>query len=198
MQVLMGVEGLEDVEKVLQEFASRGGHLKPLLKRVGKILLGGVTKNFEEQGRPQRWKPRSELTNKIYSNQALTSYSSSTANRQFVRLETYRRNSARAVERRMGSLILSGRGDLKNSIVDKVDGDSVKVGSPLPYARIHQLGGVITPKSAKCLMIPMGNGGMLQLKKVTMPARPYLLATNEEKPQIINVSKLYILEGRVQ
>ena len=42
-----------------------------------------------------------------------------------------------------------------------------------PYARIHQFGGVITPKNAKRLRFEL-NGKAVFAKKVTMPARPYL------------------------
>ena len=42
-----------------------------------------------------------------------------------------------------------------------------------PYARIHQFGGVITPKAARSLVFTLG-GRTVRAKKVTMPARPYL------------------------
>lgn len=44
------------------------------------------------------------------------------------------------------------------------------------YARIHELGGVITPKKGKALAIPDPNrpGGILLVKSVTIPKRPYL------------------------
>lgn len=44
------------------------------------------------------------------------------------------------------------------------------------YARIHELGGVITPKRGKALAIPDPDnpGGILLVKSVTIPKRPYL------------------------
>lgn len=46
----------------------------------------------------------------------------------------------------------------------------------IAYARIHELGGVIKPKRAKALAIPNPNepGGVILVKSVTIPARPYL------------------------
>ena len=48
------------------------------------------------------------------------------------------------------------------------------VGSNLPYARIHQLGGVIVPKKAKKLVFKGHDGTTRAVDKVTIPARPYL------------------------
>ena len=42
------------------------------------------------------------------------------------------------------------------------------------YALIHELGGVITPKTAKALMIPQADGSVRFAASVTIPARPYL------------------------
>jgi len=44
------------------------------------------------------------------------------------------------------------------------------------YARIHELGGTIVPVRAKALAIPDPDdpGGVLMVKSVTIPARPYL------------------------
>jgi phage gpG-like protein len=44
----------------------------------------------------------------------------------------------------------------------------------LNYALIHELGGVIVPKKAKALAIPQADGSVRLVKKVTIPARPYL------------------------
>ena len=50
----------------------------------------------------------------------------------------------------------------------------IKVGPrQLPYARIHELGGVIRPKNKKSLRFRIGNR-VIFTKKVIMPRRPYL------------------------
>lgn len=57
---------------------------------------------------------------------------------------------------------------------------SVRVGSNLVYARIHEFGGVIRPKKAKLLAFTVGKGSSAKkifTRKVTMPARPYLRPT---------------------
>ncbi len=64
-------------------------------------------------------------------------------------------------------------GPLKQSIrITSVSNDSVTVGSDRKYAAIHQLGGVIRPKSAKVLRFISG-GQVFFRKKVTIPARPF-------------------------
>lgn len=190
-------QGLEDVKKVIEAFYYRGGNLRPLMGKTGEIIVGGVTKNFEEQGRPQRWKARSPLTNRIYANQAMYDYMKKGVGNK--KSGTISKGMSQAVERRIGNLVLSGSGELKNKITSKPGVNSVMVGSALPYARIHQLGGVIVPKRYQTLGIPLGNGmGVLRLKKVTIPARPYLVITNEEKLQITEATKNYIMTGRAQ
>lgn len=48
-----------------------------------------------------------------------------------------------------------------------------RIGSNLKYAAIHHLGGTIAAKNHPYLMVPVGNG-FRKVKKVTIPARPYL------------------------
>lgn len=55
------------------------------------------------------------------------------------------------------------------------------------YARIHELGGVIKPKRAKALAIPDPKkaGGVILVKSVTIPRRPYLRpAADKEYPKL--------------
>lgn len=52
----------------------------------------------------------------------------------------------------------------------------------VPYARIHELGGIIRPKRAKALVFKIGNR-WIRTQKVTMPKRPYL------KPAALKKSK---------
>ena len=54
------------------------------------------------------------------------------------------------------------------------------VGSNLPYARIHQLGGVIVPKKAKKLVFKGSDGATRAVDKVTIPARPYLGVSKDD------------------
>jgi phage virion morphogenesis protein len=72
---------------------------------------------------------------------------------------------------------------LKNSISWATNGNEVHVGTNKEYARIHQLGGEITPKKASWLVFKIG-GRTVRTRKVTIPARPYLGINNEDKIEI--------------
>ncbi|RVI59102.1 phage virion morphogenesis protein [Sinorhizobium medicae] len=57
----------------------------------------------------------------------------------------------------------------------------------IAYARIHELGGTIRPKTAKALAIPNPKkaGAVILVQSVTIPARPYLRpAADKEYPKL--------------
>jgi phage gpG-like protein len=66
------------------------------------------------------------------------------------------------------------KGVLLSSIrITKYDRKGVTIGSDRPYAAIHQLGGVIRPKTKKVLSFTIG-GKTYFAKEVKIPARPFL------------------------
>lgn len=78
--------------------------------------------------------------------------------------------------------ILSLNGHLADSINhDVINGNTVIVGTNKEYAAIHQFGGAIRPKTAKAL-----NVGGRAVKKVTIPARPFLGVSNQDKENILD------------
>ena len=79
---------------------------------------------------------------------------------------------------------------LLRSITMRVARRSVTWGTNTIYARIHQLGGVIKPKSGKTLKINIPGVGWRSMEKVTIPARPFLVIQDED----IRVFKRIIAE----
>jgi len=80
---------------------------------------------------------------------------------------------------------LTNKGTLLASLrIIDVGRDHVSVGSDRPYAAIHQLGGVIKPKTGKALRFFSG-GRWWTAKQVRIPARPYFPFTpsGEVAPQ---------------
>lgn len=88
---------------------------------------------------------------------------------------------------RRGSSILRSSGRLYGSLHYTVAGNVLTLApAPLPYAKIHQTGGVIVPRKGKALAIPFKAGfrgaggkkanrpGVIFLAKVTIEARPYI------------------------
>lgn len=79
-----------------------------------------------------------------------------------------------------GGQTLVDTGRLRNSVDYAATLDKVMVGTNLPYALIHQMGGTITPKNAKRLVFDKPGGGKAFAKKVTIPARPFIGISNED------------------
>ena len=72
-------------------------------------------------------------------------------------------------------------GYLRGRLVSQVvGGRSVEVGSNLVYAAVHQFGATIRPRAAKVLMF-RGHAA----KQVTVPARPYLGLSGEDRSEIV-------------
>ena len=69
--------------------------------------------------------------------------------------------------------MLNREGGLVDSLASQATAGSAEWGSSLIYARIHQLGGTIEPKSAGALHFSLGEE-IVTAMSVTIPARPYL------------------------
>lgn len=90
--------------------------------------------------------------------------------------------SGRAAEE--GGQTLTNIGRLRDSIDRVATPDKVMVGSNLAYARIHQEGGTITPKTAKKLVFTGRGGKKVAVDKVTIPARPYLGVSEDDMDDV--------------
>jgi phage gpG-like protein len=79
-----------------------------------------------------------------------------------------------------GKGILRVKLNLMDSITSAVSGNTVVVGTNWPSAAVHQFGAVIKPVHGKALAFKLGGvgkkggPGIVHLKSVTIPARPYL------------------------
>ncbi|MGE0493282.1 MAG: phage virion morphogenesis protein [Vulcanimicrobiota bacterium] len=101
---------------------------------------------------------------------------------------------ARRRQKGTGANILRDDGDLYQSVVYgplSVTSNEVTIGSNLPYARIHQLGGIITQKrratGKKTGRRRRGSpGGPVRIR---IPARPYLPNADELRPEIERVMR---------
>ena len=187
VEVKVDTKNLKVIENVLSSMITRGQTIRPMMRKLGVSLVRIVDKNFEDEGRPTKWKKRSPLSQ---ANLAIAAQGRASKTKRYDKAKQrgkasiLRRESLKA----MGNKILSKSGDLKKSITFAVDDTKVAVGPSdnVKYARIHQLGGVIRPKSKKSLFVPCGKR-MLRLKKVTIPARPYLTVPQSEVPKLARV-----------
>ena len=89
---------------------------------------------------------------------------------------------------RAGTSTLFASGALSRSIDYAASADSVQVGSGLVYARIHQDGGTIRPKSARALVFRLGNR-LVFAQSVTLPARTYLGLSAANQNEVIEAAE---------
>lgn len=87
--------------------------------------------------------------------------------------------------------ILHRSGALARSIDYAVAGMQAVIGSGLIYAAIHQFGGVIVPKAADRLSFMIGNRHVFA-RKVTMPARPYIGLSGEDRAELVQAAAAYL------
>ena len=124
----------QEVNNALLKLAKKGENLRPLMKNIAGIFANSAEENFKEQGRPDKWVDLAESTKK-----------------------------QRLKKRKWPGQILQVEGMLASSVNTYYDNDSTVIGSNLPYAAIHQLGG----KAEKN-------------KSANIPARPYLNLTEDD------------------
>jgi phage virion morphogenesis protein len=151
----------------LMSVEDRMKHLQHFYEAAGEILVGSIVKNFEEQGRPNRWKPLSAATvmgGAGYGGQRMTR----------------RGQVTKGFERHLqGKQILITRGMLRNSIKKEATSEHAVAGSNLQYAAIHNFGGEAGRKSARVLI----------------PARPFVMAQPEDHARMNEALRRWVTVG---
>lgn len=84
---------------------------------------------------------------------------------------------------------------LMRSITMEVSGKILTIGTNVKYARIQQLGGAIMPKVAKALKANIPGIGWRVMKKVTIPARPFLVVQDEDRRVCNRIVGDYVTEA---
>ncbi|MGR3484065.1 MAG: phage virion morphogenesis protein [Paracoccaceae bacterium] len=90
-----------------------------------------------------------------------------------------------------GDSTLYASGALHDSIDYVSTQSETTVGSSLVYAAIHQFGGTIRPKNASRLVFTVG-GRKVFAKKVTIPPRPYIGISDENRRDIVEDVEAFI------
>jgi len=93
------------------------------------------------------------------------------------------------------TLVESSR--LANSIQYIAGPSQVEVGSNVIYAGIHQTGGEIRPKNGAALSFALPGGGWATVGKVTIPARPYLGISDQDR-EYLTATTVEYLDARVR
>ncbi|NOV01349.1 phage virion morphogenesis protein [Paenibacillus planticolens] len=184
---------VSEVVKAMEAMGRRSLNLRPFFGAVGTILIKSAHENFDHQGRPAKWKGWAPLTKQIYEQGAIDSAMKS---------HKTKAGQNRQIIRNLGALgtrkILQNSGELRKSIVQgRLTASEVEVGSSLIYARLHQLGGSIVPKKKRALFIPIGGGQYKILKRVKVPARPFLVLQQTDVQVILRMAKDYVTRGEI-
>jgi Mu-like prophage protein gpG len=181
-------KGTEQILKAIGRLREMGYRPRQMMRQLGAAMIRIVGKNFEEEGRPTKWKKRSSLANSLLAQTAMNRARGTKAYDKAKQKGKYgilRRAAFKAV----GNKVLSQSGELKKSMVAEATDNQVAVGpgGGIPYARIHHFGGVIRAKG-KSLAIPIGGGRIVRRKSVKMPARPYLVIPESENSILVRIA----------
>lgn len=98
--------------------------------------------------------------------------------------------SIRVLRKGGKTLVVSAR--LRDSITSDGDDTAAVVGSNLVYARVQQLGGVIKAKGGGYLKFQIPGIGWRQVRKVTLPARPFLGVSSDDRVGVADLVERYI------
>lgn len=83
-----------------------------------------------------------------------------------------------------GGKTLTDSGRLGDSITHDAGRDSVRVGTNVRYAAVHQFGATISAKAAPLLVFRIPGLGLRRKKSVRIPARPFLGIDDDDRGRI--------------
>lgn len=202
--IKVNLEGFDTLSNVLESMTARAVNLRPLMARFGVAMIASVHQNFADEGRPEKWAPLSASTVRSMQHQAVQQVRG-TKRYQSAKKDTTRAKYEQQAVDGMSHKLLVRTGDLRQSIsIGDVTNDSVEIGSSLPYARIHQLGGTIgpmtvKPRTAQVLAIPTDQGVIYRrsadIPERHIPARPYLKVQEDDVKLFVGLTVNYIREG---
>jgi len=164
----------EELKRYISQVEQRGKDLRPALKRCAIIMYKSFGKNFQQEGRPRKWKPLSPNT-----------------------IAGRRKGSRRILQDtgrlRMSSISKTGAGNIY-----KLRKDSLKMGSSLQIAPYHQYGTsphTIKAKHAKALRIPMADGVIFRrsVQHPGLDARVFITIQDEDVEEMKEVFSSYIV-----
>jgi phage virion morphogenesis protein len=157
----------------------------PMLKIAGQVMKSSIERTFRDQGSPAgSWAPLAAST-----------------------LKRGKGGAGRKI------LIQSAR--LKNSVTDdtnySISGNTLKIGSNLVYAAIHQFGGFAgrsvpsnrtlkrdITNEARGFHGPRNQHGYFGFRRPFIPARPYLVFRPEDPQRITEAIERYIASAEAQ
>ncbi|MEX0745311.1 MAG: phage virion morphogenesis protein [Phycisphaeraceae bacterium] len=155
----------EQVAEMLGRMRRNVENLRPALMEIGEHLQGSVEERFRSETDPDG-NPWEPLTEFTKAN---------------------KRNDSILTE--------SGGPGLRGSIHYQAGRSSLEQGTNKIYGAIHQLGGTIRAKSGGALAIGSPAGAFALVKKVEIPARPYLGLSQDDRQVIDEILQRHAAPG---
>ena len=87
--------------------------------------------------------------------------------------------------------VLTQDGHLAGQLTYRANPKYVEIGSTRIYASVHQFGATIKPKNGAALVFGP-EGGKIYARSVTIPARPYLGVSSEDRTTIVDAVNDYL------
>ena len=162
----------DELTRELARLRRVGANWRPVLLDFGEHMMTSIARNFEEQGRPESWKPLAPATK-------IARWRRRNRGQSMYTKGPRQRTTTRAYAFMTGMKILQDTAALKKSIHRRVTGNILEIGSALVYARIQQKGG------------QAGRG-----RRVRIPARPYLIFQDEDEREFFDMVEDRIFRGR--
>lgn len=166
----------EGLKTLLVAMEARGKDLSPFFKKSALIMTRSFAKNFEQEGRPSKWKPLSKNT------------------------VAGRRKGSKKILQDRGMLRLSAISRGASGNITKFTKDSLKMGSRQKTAVWNQEGTkpyTIVPKSRKTLSF-MTASGRVFVNKVNHPgliARPFIVIQTEDEDAMATLALDHMTKG---
>lgn len=165
-----------ELTAAMAKLRKKGGDaaVQVALKSVGETLLNSTRERMNRQVAPDGapWAPLNKA------------YAGTLADRD---------KNGRIITKgvKKGLKILQESGQLFGTLRWQVSGEQLQLGTNKIYGAIHQFGGTIRPRSADNLVFWLG-GQLVYAKKVTIPARPFLgLSSEDRKRAVEDVEDVY-------
>lgn len=99
--------------------------------------------------------------------------------------------------RKKSGRTLTQSGHLAGSISSRATSSKAVWGVNRIYAAIHQFRGIIRPRRKQALRFRVAGGGFVTVKRVVMPARPFLGISKEDREDILHVLRKHYGGGAV-
>lgn len=159
------IQGLPELNNRIREIAGNAKRAKRPLTTASVYMLGSIEKNFQQQGRPEKWTPLNPKTLEL-------------------RRKSRKARKAAGAKTGRGSRILIDMGRLKNSMTFLATDTSSEIGTNVIYARRQHFGypGVEKSEGDKDKKGP-GRG------RGKTPSRKFMMIQEEDVKEIGEIFK---------